>query len=85
MPTNNERTYLSTNNERTYLSTNNERTYLSSNNERTFSRFAQRVSLIKNRATVNEDLDPSLVIKRLKAEILTLREEVGFLKVLNII
>ena len=49
------------------------------------SRFAQRVSLIKNRATVNEDLDPSLVIKRLKTEILTLREEIGFLKVLNII
>ena len=47
--------------------------------------FAQRVSLIKNRATVNEDLDPSLVIKRLKTEILTLREEIGFLKVLNIL
>ena len=44
-------------------------------------RFAQRVSLIKNKASINEDLDPSLVIRRLKAEILTLREEIGFLKV----
>jgi kinesin family protein 6/9 len=43
-------------------------------------RFAQRVSLIKNKATVNEDLDPSMVIKRLKAELLALREEIAFLK-----
>lgn len=43
-------------------------------------RFAQRVSLIKNKATVNEDLDPSLVIRRLKSEILQLREEIAFLK-----
>ena len=43
-------------------------------------RFAQRVSLIKNKATVNEDLDPSMVIRRLKAEILELREEIAFLK-----
>ena len=39
------------------------------------------MSLIKNKATINEDLDPSLVIRRLKAEVLTLREEIGFLKV----
>ena len=45
------------------------------------ARFAQRVSLIKNRATINEDMDPSLVIKRLKTEILSLREEIAFLKV----
>jgi kinesin family protein 6/9 len=37
-------------------------------------------SLIKNKATVNEDLDPMLIIKRLKAEILTLREEIAYLK-----
>ena len=43
-------------------------------------RFAQRVSLIKNRAMINEDLDPSMVIRRLKQEILTLREEIAFLK-----
>jgi kinesin family protein 6/9 len=38
------------------------------------------VSLIKNKATINEDLDPSIVISRLKGEILTLREEIAFLK-----
>ena len=43
-------------------------------------RFAQRVSLIKNRATINEGMDPELVIKRLKNEVLTLREEIAFLK-----
>jgi kinesin family protein 6/9 len=42
--------------------------------------FAQRVALIKNVATVNEDLDPTLVIRRLKAEVAVLREEVRFLK-----
>ena len=44
------------------------------------ARFAQRVSLIKNRATINEGMDPELVIKRLKNEVLTLREEIAFLK-----
>ena len=44
-------------------------------------RFAQDVSLIKNKAVVNEDLDPSVIIKRLKTEILTLREEIDYLKV----
>lgn len=43
-------------------------------------RFAQRVSLIKNKATINEDVDPSLIIRRLKAEVLNLREEIAFLK-----
>lgn len=38
------------------------------------------MSLIKNRATINEGMDPELVIKRLKNEVLTLREEVSFLK-----
>lgn len=48
------------------------------------ARFAQRVSLIKNKATVNENLDPDAVIRRLKNEILMLREEVSFLKVSNV-
>lgn len=39
--------------------------------------------MIKNRATVNEDLDPNAVIRRLKGEILTLREEIAFLKVIR--
>ena len=42
------------------------------------------MSLVKNKATINEDLDPSLVIRRLKAEVLSLREEIGFLKVRNV-
>lgn len=44
-------------------------------------KFAQRVSLIKNQASINEETDPFAVIKRLKSEILSLREEVAFLKV----
>ncbi len=44
-------------------------------------RFAQRVSLIKNKASINENADPDAVIRRLKSEILTLREEISFLKV----
>lgn len=43
-------------------------------------RFAQRVALIKNKAVVNEDVDPSVVIGKLKDENLNLREEIGFLK-----
>ena len=43
-------------------------------------RFAQRVSLIKNKATINEDADPAVVIQRLKGEMLNLREEIQFLK-----
>ena len=39
------------------------------------------MSLIKNKATVNEGSDPELVIRRLKNEVLTLREEIAFLKV----
>jgi kinesin family protein 6/9 len=45
-------------------------------------RFAQRVSLIKNKASINEDQDPSLVIRRLKSEVLNLREEIAYLKVI---
>jgi len=39
-------------------------------------RFAQRVGQIQNNATVNEDLDPNLLIARLKREVAELREEV---------
>ena len=35
---------------------------------------AQRVALIKNSATINEDLDPQLLIKRLKREIAELKD-----------
>lgn len=43
-------------------------------------RFAQRVSLIKNKVSINEEVDPSLIIRRLKNEVLALREEISFLK-----
>eukprot|EP00873_Tetraselmis_striata_P011712 jgi/Tetstr1/431976/TSEL_021453.t1 len=39
-------------------------------------RFAQRVAMVSNKVMVNEELDPSLVIKRLKAEIKDLKEEI---------
>ncbi|CAG5866202.1 unnamed protein product [Menidia menidia] len=38
-------------------------------------RFAQRVALIKNEAILNEELDPALLIARLKNEVLLLKEE----------
>ncbi|XP_070698913.1 kinesin-like protein KIF6 [Pempheris klunzingeri] len=40
-------------------------------------RFAQRVALIKNEAILNEELDPALLIARLKREILSLKEELA--------
>ena len=43
-------------------------------------RFAQRVARVKNDAHLNEELDPSVVIKRLKGEIASLKEEIAFLK-----
>ncbi|XP_037342747.2 kinesin-like protein KIF6 isoform X2 [Pungitius pungitius] len=42
-------------------------------------RFAQRVALIKNEATLNEELDPALLIARLKREIQSLKEELAML------
>jgi len=42
--------------------------------------FAQRVALVKNTALVNEELEPELVIRRLKTEMNKLREEIQFLK-----
>ena len=41
--------------------------------------FAQRVALVKNAASVNEEVEPELVIQRLRAEVRRLREEVEFL------
>uniref|UniRef100_A0A3Q3WCQ9 Kinesin motor domain-containing protein n=1 Tax=Mola mola TaxID=94237 RepID=A0A3Q3WCQ9_MOLML len=41
------------------------------------SRFAQRVALIKNEAILNEELDPALLIARLKREIQSLKEELA--------
>eukprot|EP00929_Paragymnodinium_shiwhaense_P076615 TRINITY_DN39414_c0_g1_i1.p1 TRINITY_DN39414_c0_g1~~TRINITY_DN39414_c0_g1_i1.p1 ORF type:complete len:872 (+),score=222.76 TRINITY_DN39414_c0_g1_i1:87-2702(+) len=38
-------------------------------------RFAQRVACIKNTAKINEELDPSLLIKRLKKEVAELKDE----------
>eukprot|EP00210_Caulerpa_lentillifera_P000893 g864.t1 len=43
-------------------------------------RFAQRVAMISNKAVVNEELDPLLVIARLKKEIVDLKEEIKFLR-----
>ncbi|KAF4084312.1 hypothetical protein AMELA_G00127240 [Ameiurus melas] len=40
-------------------------------------RFAQRVAMIKNEALLNEELDPSLMIIRLKKEIHCLKEELA--------
>lgn len=42
-------------------------------------RFAQRVSLIKNEALVNEELDPQLLIVRLNKETQLLKEELALL------
>lgn len=39
--------------------------------------FAQRVALIKNDAILNEELDPKLVIARLKREVEQLKEELA--------
>jgi len=37
--------------------------------------------MIKNKATINEDVDPSILIKKLKNEMLNMREEIVYLKV----
>ncbi|XP_051852845.1 kinesin-like protein KIF6 isoform X4 [Antechinus flavipes] len=41
-------------------------------------RFAQRVALIKNEAVLNEEIDPRLVIIRLRKEIQELKDELAF-------
>lgn len=43
-------------------------------------RFAQRVACIKNEASKNEHLDPSLIISRLKGEVAELKAEIKLLK-----
>lgn len=40
-------------------------------------RFAQRVAMIKNDVMVNEELDPKLLIARLKKEVQQLKEELA--------
>nr|XP_057946506.1 kinesin-like protein KIF6 [Doryrhamphus excisus] len=42
-------------------------------------RFAQRVAIIKNEAVLNEELDPALLIARLKQEVQSLKEELSML------
>eukprot|EP00002_Diphylleia_rotans_P033221 TRINITY_DN703_c0_g3_i5.p1 TRINITY_DN703_c0_g3~~TRINITY_DN703_c0_g3_i5.p1 ORF type:complete len:860 (-),score=162.25 TRINITY_DN703_c0_g3_i5:1427-4006(-) len=42
-------------------------------------RFAQRVGMIRNKAFVNEETDPQLVIRRLKKEIYELKQELAML------
>jgi kinesin family protein 6/9 len=43
-------------------------------------KFAQRVARIENNAVINEEQDPAQMIRRLKNEVLNLREEVSYLK-----
>ncbi|KAH7281878.1 hypothetical protein KP509_35G000500 [Ceratopteris richardii] len=43
-------------------------------------RFAQRVATISNRAVLNEEIDPNLVIRRLKQEIKDLKMEIQLLR-----
>lgn len=43
-------------------------------------RFAQRVAQIKNNASVNEELDPALLIKRLKREVGELKDELKLIQ-----
>ncbi|XP_075872848.1 kinesin-like protein KIF6 [Nelusetta ayraudi] len=43
-------------------------------------RFAQRVALISNEAVLNEELDPALLIARLKREVQMLKEELELLR-----
>jgi kinesin family protein 6/9 len=43
----------------------------------TTCRFSQRVALIKNEALINEELDPKLIILRLKREIDELKNQLA--------
>src|SRR4051812_5599208 len=40
-------------------------------------RFAARVALVRNAAFVNEEIDPALMVRRLKAQVRALREELA--------
>jgi kinesin family protein 6/9 len=43
-------------------------------------RFAGRVAMVSNSVQVNEEVDPVMVVRRLKAEIVELKEEIALLK-----
>lgn len=43
-------------------------------------RFAQRVARVKNDARLNEEVDPAVIIRQLKARVATLEEELATLK-----
>ncbi|KAK9835721.1 hypothetical protein WJX74_006610 [Apatococcus lobatus] len=43
-------------------------------------RFAQRVALVANHVTVNEDIDPDVVIRRLRQDVRELKDEVRMLR-----
>ncbi|EFJ06488.1 hypothetical protein SELMODRAFT_135318 [Selaginella moellendorffii] len=43
-------------------------------------RFAQRVAMVSNQVMLNEEVDPNIVIKRLKQEVKDLKAEVMFLR-----
>ncbi|KUF91732.1 Kinesin protein KIF6 [Phytophthora nicotianae] len=43
-------------------------------------RFAQRVARVKNDARLNEEVDPSVIIRQLKARVASLEEELAILK-----
>ncbi|XP_076026680.1 kinesin-like protein KIF6 [Genypterus blacodes] len=42
-------------------------------------RFAQRVALIKNEAVLNEEVDPALLLARMRREIVSLKEELSMM------
>lgn len=44
-------------------------------------RFAQRVAMVSNVVSVNEERDPTLIIQRLQQEVRDLREEIRLLQV----
>ena len=44
-------------------------------------RFAQRVAMVSNTATVNEETDPALVIKALKQQVRDIKDQVKLLQV----
>lgn len=43
-------------------------------------RFAQRVARVKNDARLNEEVDPAVIIRQLKAQVASLEEELAILK-----
>lgn len=43
-------------------------------------RFAGRVAMVSNSVQVNEEVDPVMIVRRLKAEIIELKEEIALLR-----